>query len=427
MILELVNRDNQILHQKSKKVVDFKSVKSLLANMEETLLFTGGIGLAAPQVGHNLAIFVLNIPTKPKIFINPKITSYSKEIVDLEEGCLSIPGYRAYVPRSKEVTIEYFDKFGKKKLVKATKLLGHAVQHETDHLNGILYPDLLSDKSKIYKVVPIRIVFFGTPQFGVPTLTKLISLKHSFEYEVVGVVTQSPSSPIARTAQKYDTPVIYCPPKGVSLKNPDFVKKIADLKPDLMVVASFGRILPKELLDLARLGNLNVHGSLLPKYRGASPIQTAISVGEKVSGLTIMLMNEKMDEGDLLSNAEIKIDGQDTYETYANKLSAVAPILLVNTMHAWVNKRVKPLPQDHKLATYTKILTKSDGFVELNNPPKNLGNLIRAYHPWPGVWTKMANGKTLKLLPDKKVQLEGKSPVSLDEFKRGYRDFRLDW
>ena len=152
MILDLVPFNTPLLRKKTDKVVRFDAeLHKLINSMTETLEFTGGLGLAAPQIGLQYQIFVTSLPTHPKVFINPHIKHYSKEVSVMEEGCLSLPGYRGAVSRSTEVEMEYHDRYGKKKFLKAKQLFAKVVQHETVHLNGILYVDRMKAKDKLFK------------------------------------------------------------------------------------------------------------------------------------------------------------------------------------------------------------------------------------------------------------------------------------
>ncbi len=444
MILKVSKSEDSIWKKKFANVSKIGAeIKKLISDMEETLEFSGGVGLAAPQVGTPLRLFIVSVSQMQRrqkslkaireTFINPKIRFLTKEANIFDEGCLSIPGYRGPVSRPKKLEIEYLNKKFEKKKIVATGFLSRVIQHEYDHLNSIFYVQRVAKKEEIYKFEPIKIVFFGTPAFGEIILKSMIGLSIFGEYEIPLVVTRADKkvgrdkpltmSPVKKLAQTFNLPI----ETPQTLKgNQPLIENIAKLKPDLIVLASYGKIIPQEILSIPKFGSLNVHPSLLPKYRGASPIQTAIISGEKETGITIMLMNEKLDEGDILSQGLVPIDTTDTYFSLSKKLALAATKLLNQTTFAWVTKQIKVVTQDPKKATYTKLLKKDDGFVDWKKPPENLERMIRAYFPWPGVWSRY-NGKILKLLPERKVQLEGKSPVSLEDFKRGHRDFTLDW
>ncbi len=229
-----------------------------------------------------------------------------------------------------------------------------------------------------------------------------------------------------RLANSFKLPVI----EPITIKrNKELVSRLKSLSPDFLVVASYGKILPKEILDIPKKGALNVHPSLLPKYRGASPIQSAILNGDKSTGVTIMKMNEKMDEGNILSSSRLRILSKDNSKTLEEKLTQLGSNLILQTIHLHFHNKLKPRVQNKKLATYSKIIKKDDGEIDWKNLPAGrqdrLKRMIRAYYPWPGVWTRY-NGKRLKLLPGNKVQIEGKEPIDLKQFQSGHKDFTIE-
>lgn len=232
----------------------------------------------------------------------------------------------------------------------------------------------------------IKVVFMGTPSFSVPVLEGLLELEG---FEVVGVVTQ-PDKPAGRGNEIVQSPV-----KKIAIsKNipalqpvkmtPEAVAEIEKLHPDVIVVAAYGRIIPKSLLDLPRYKCINVHGSLLPKYRGASPIQWAILEGEKETGVSIMIMDEKMDTGPVLEMAKIDIAENETTESLFNKMAALSKEVIKDVLPRWIKGELKPKAQDGKKATYTKILSKDDGHIFWNKTAVEIERQIRAFDPWPG-------------------------------------------
>jgi len=272
----------------------------------------------------------------------------------------------------------------------------------------------------------MRIVFIGTPKFGAIILEKLIENK----FKPVLVITAQ-DKPVGRKqiltpstvkiiAQKYNIPV------------QNTIYKIRDTKPDLVVVAAFSQILPKEILTIPKYGCLNVHPSLLPKYRGPSPIQAAILNGDKKTGATIILMDEKMDHGEIVANSEFQItNSKITSEELLKELANLGAKLLVETIPKWVNDKIKLKVQDESRATYTKILKKEDGKINWQKPAEKIERQIRALNPWPGTYT-IYKGKRLKILKAeilnnqlviKEAQLEGKKPMSFEDFLRGHPDF----
>lgn len=189
---------------------------------------------------------------------------------------------------------------------------------------------------------------------------------------------------------------------------------------DLGVVAAFGRILTKEELELPKFGCINIHPSLLPKYRGSTPIQAAILNGDKVSGITVIKMDEEVDHGPIIYQEELELSDNDNFSTLSKKMFLRAAAVLSKI----ITGKLTGIPQNHSEATYTKHLTRDSGYFEINNPPASLDRMGRAYYPWPGVWTRW-NGKIVKFLPGNMLQMEGKKAISFKDFLNGYPDFPL--
>lgn len=217
---------------------------------------------------------------------------------------------------------------------------------------------------------------------------------------------------------------------------PDFVKSIREVirknftlveslnKADLGVIAAYGQILTKKELISPKMGCINIHPSLLPKYRGPSPIQAAILNGEKKSGITIIKMDEKMDHGPIIYQESLELASSDNFHTLSKKMFLKASQILPQIITDCISGKITPVPQNHSQATYTKHFTKKDGYFDINNPPdpEKLDRMIRAYHPWPGVWTRW-NNKIVKFLPGGLLQMEGKKAIPLKDFLNGYPDF----
>jgi len=213
-------------------------------------------------------------------------------------------------------------------------------------------------------------------------------------------------------------------------------KKIEKLKPDLIIVASYGKIIPRKILEIPKYGCLNVHPSLLPKYRGPSPIQTAILNNDKETGVTIILMDEKIDHGPILGQRELEFSIFNfQFSKLHNKLAELGVKLLIETIPKWINGKIKAKPQNHSKATYTKILKREDGKIDWSKPCREIERQIRAFNPWPGTFTFIKHkNKTLRVkileanvkdnkLIIKKLQPEGKKPMTFEEFQRGYHNF----
>ncbi len=314
----------------------------------------------------------------------------------------------------------------------------------------------------------LRIIYMGTPQFAVPVLVTLIAgskpgLVLQEGYEIVTVITR-PDKPSGRGKE-----VVYSPVKQLalsqeipvwqpgSLKRQENIEMLAAYQSDLFIVAAFGQILPQAVLDLPRYGTLNIHASLLPKYRGVSPISEAILQGDTETGVTIMLIDAGVDTGPILLQRAIPIAEDDTTGSLTLKLAALGASALLEALPLWVQGKITPQPQDERFASHTHMLHKEDGKIDWNRPADVLARTVRAFTPWPGAYTNWGN-KLLKiisahtiqsdpgsearagtvslrkenglqtlavatcngLLIIEKLQLEGKKVMSADEFLRGY-------
>jgi methionyl-tRNA formyltransferase len=301
---------------------------------------------------------------------------------------------------------------------------------------------------------PWRIVFFGTPSFALPTLQSLLGGPD----QVVGVVTQ-PDREKGR-GRKVVIPTVkelalrhgFVPLQPERVKEGAFQESLRGLQPDIMVVVAYGQILPKPVLNIPKYGAINVHASLLPKYRGAAPIAWAILNGEKVTGVTTMVMDEGMDTGDILWQTEVPIGDGETCETLHDRLASSGAQLLLETLEKTKTGDIHPTPQDHSKATYAPPLKKEDGHIDWKKEAQEIDRHIRAFNPWPGAFTKWGDqllkiykgeirerapagktgtviwvgsdfieveaGKDSYLI--KEIQLEGRRRMSIREFLSGH-------
>jgi len=254
----------------------------------------------------------------------------------------------------------------------------------------------------------MNIIFMGTPEFAVPSLQALIDS----EYNVVAVVCQ-PDRPSGRGRKLTSPPVkILAEANSIPVLQPEkvrtdeFYETLKEFKPDLICVTAYGRIIPKNILELPKYGCLNVHASLLPKYRGAAPINWAIINGEKNTGITTMLMDEGMDTGDILLKKEIEIGENDTSIELGEKLSNIGAALLIETIKKGQNDEIKPIKQNDDEATSAPIIKKDVGKIDWSRSAIEIRNLIRGTQPWPGAFTSYQD-KNLKIFKAVVDDMEG--------------------
>jgi len=300
----------------------------------------------------------------------------------------------------------------------------------------------------------MRIVFFVTSNVALPVLETLY--RH---HDIAAIVTSPDAvsgrkqelaeSPVSVLAKEMDLEILK--PETVK-NNADFLEKLRNLKADIFIVVSYGKILPKEIIGLPEFKTLNVHFSLLPKYRGASPIQYALLRGETQTGTSIFVLDEKMDTGPIVAQETVSIDPDDNFITLSQKLAYISAKLLLDTLPKYASKEVVPVAQDEASASSTKIISKTDGRIDWSSPASSIYNQFRAFYPWPGVWT-LWNGKKIKVLDCdvatesfkgkapgevlaggfvsckdsairlKIIQMEGKNQISTADFLNGYPQF----
>ncbi|MCK4744869.1 methionyl-tRNA formyltransferase [Candidatus Parcubacteria bacterium] len=316
----------------------------------------------------------------------------------------------------------------------------------------------INKEERMKKVKNAKIIFIGSSEFAVPILRELLNR----DLRIEAVITQ-PDRPVGRKKILTATPIkklaqerrltVLQPLKIARIKN-----KIKKLSPDLIITASYGQIIPQEILDIPKHKCLNVHPSLLPKYRGSSPIQSAILNGDKQTGVSIMIMDAKMDHGDIIAKKRLKIIDQN-YARLHDELFELGADLLVKILPNYLAGNIKAKPQNHKKAVFTKILRRADGQIDWRKKAIEIERQVRAFYPWPGSWSFLSGNKKLKIIQvsllktaganknageiflteDKKmgvfcgygslilekVQLEGKKEMNGEEFIRGNKIDKL--
>jgi methionyl-tRNA formyltransferase len=316
------------------------------------------------------------------------------------------------------------DRYGKPIEISSAGLLGRVLQHEIDHLESTLFVDHIKEVSTI---------FFGTGDFGLHTLE---SLHRDPQYKVKAVITgrtskiergkKSEANNIKMLANKLKIPIL----EVKTLKDDELQKKIKALKPDVGIVTDFGFIIPKEIFNIPKYGTLNIHPSLLPKYRGTTPIQSAILAGDKKIGVTVIKIDEGIDSGPIIAQTQIRLSGSENYQILHDYLSELGASLLLTTLPYYITNDLTPELQNSKKAIYTKILKKEDGEITLETSGTEVDRKIRALYPWPGVYIIFKDKRLQitsahldkdKVLVIDRVKPAGKNEMSYDDFKNGYK------
>ena len=267
----------------------------------------------------------------------------------------------------------------------------------------------------------MKIIFMGTPDFAAASLEALIASRH----EIQAVVTQ-PDKPKGRKGELTPSPVkVVAEGKGIKVYQPlkvrdeEFVKTLRTYNPDVMVVVAFGQIIPLSILKMPKYGCVNIHGSLLPKYRGAAPIQWAVLDGEKETGITTILMDEGIDTGDILLKKTIQIDTDETSGSLFDKLMALGAKAILETLDELEKGSLTPIKQGESPTAYAKMLTKAMGLIDFTKSEKELDCFVRGMNPWPSAYTLLA-GKTLKLWKVRVVEGSGKAGSVIEIGKESF-------
>lgn len=430
-----------VLREKARPVELFDaSLAQRATEMMGVMKKHNGLGLAAPQVGNSERLIVFGyepideedeLPRIPfTALVNPVVAKFSQEKDTMEEGCLSLPGLELPVTRSAGVTVQGQTLTGAPVTIKAKGLLARILQHEIDHIDGILFTDRAASFAQVKDYRYARIVFFGSDDFSLPVFHSLLDAK----LNVLAVITET-DKPAGRGQEVVSTPMKQAATEhGVAVFQPEDKSDIASilkqLDPDLVVLASYGKILPADALAVPLFGSLNVHPSLLPKYRGATPIQTALLSGDSETGVTIMAMAPQVDAGGVIAQETAQILPDDTSTTLRGRLAEQGAQLLVASIPTYLAGQAKIIVQDESLVTKTSKLTKEMAEIDWSKSLIEIDRQIRALQPWPGTFTWL-EGKRLKILESamngsqlilKRVQLEGKNPSVWEDFERGYAD-----
>ncbi len=405
------------------------SIRRLARRMLEVMREAKGVGLAAPQVGVLRRLAVVDIGEGPLILVNPRITASSGSEVDWE-GCLSFPGLLAEIERARNVSVEALDLEGERVWVEAEGFLARVLQHEIDHLDGIVIldraravrrvPDEEEDEedgregngegpgsaeeagpgSWPRTAHPLKVAFMGTPDFAVPTLRALVEAGH----RVVGVVTR-PDRPAGRGGRRMRPPPVKRAAAELGLQvwqggarevRTGLADVLAAWGADIGVVVAFGVILPSQVLRTPRLGCVNLHASLLPDYRGAAPIQRALMDGRRVTGVTVIQMDEGVDTGGIIAQQKVPIADDDTAGTLHDRLAVAGAGLVLHALELLAAGRAEPRPQPAGRSVPAPRIGPEDEVIDWEKTAVSIERQVRALDPAPGAHT-VFRGRRVKV------------------------------
>lgn len=439
---EIVTIPDKKLYQVTAKVTSFdEKLAEQTKTMRKVLKKYEGAGLAANQLGYNNRVIVVELADEEsknsipfQVFVNPEIVQAYPEKDILEEGCLSLPKIELRVERSKKIKVRAQNIDGKKNRLTANDILARILQHEVDHLNGIIFTQ--RTKEKYFHDFPIlkkiKIVFIGSGNFAVPILEGLILLGFrplimTEKAKIAGRNKLSKQTAVAVVAQKFNL-------KYFEVEN--FSQfKFPRINFDLLICADFGQKIPENILKMPKIAPLNIHPSLLPKYRGPSPIQNTILNGDQITGVTIIKMTKDFDAGSILAQVETKVLKDDDSLTLENRLATLGLKLLFEALPKIANHELEEISQEDLKKSITTKFKKTDGEINWQASPESIERQIRAFKPWPGSYTFIGNVRLIihqahlennTLVPDV-VQKEGGKAMSWQEFLRGYRGPKPSW
>src|SRR3989338_751072 len=417
---EIVQDGEKVLREVAEPVPESlfgsKELDTLIADMAEALdAFPEGVALAAPQVGVSWRLFIVRkdrtllppkvtegipryeqVPAEVEVYVNPEIVKTSRKKAKADEGCLSVHGVYGTTKRHERVTIKARRSDGSHIQRGAGGLMAQIFEHEIDHLNGILFTDHAEHLLRIPSAGH-SFVYFGTPKVASDTLAVLIE-----RGLVPNLVVTSPDAPKGRglalaqsetkaLALEHDIPVM-TPEK----LNGTAIKDINAFGCEYAVCVAYGKIFPETLINAFPKGVLNVHYSLLPKYRGATPLETAFLAGENETGVTIQKMVKELDAGDILAQEATPIGKDETARELRPRLIEIGANLLVKTIPEYLEEKITPIQQDPPLATRAHKIKKEDGLLSLDSPAEENWNKYRAYADSIGTYF-FKDGKRMKI------------------------------
>ena len=417
---EIYTFDAPVLRKRAKRVRRVNNkVRKELDEMLCTMRKAPGIGLAAPQVGLLKRMVVIDIGEGPYFLINPEFVSQSSETEVKWEGCLSWPGYIGEVERPLRVCVKALDRNGSEIWLEGEGLLARVICHEIDHLDGVLFVDRASSIVEVEQddaldcggLSSLSCIFMGSPDFAVPVLNEIVGSGMT-----VSLVVSQPDRPFGRKRRLTPTPVkaralelgldVFTPE---NLNTSEAVSKLESVQPDFIVVAAYGQRLPGKVLKIPRYECLNVHPSLLPKYRGGNPVQRQIMAGEQKSGISIIYMGDRMDAGDICLQKSIDIKPDETYGELEGRLSTLGAHSLVEAMALVLSGDAPRKPQNHEVSSLAPHLKPGEEIVDWRASPAKIHDHVRALSPVPGAVTVFGTER-LKIWRTQILPSEGTAP-----------------
>lgn len=451
MIVEIVQNGHPVLRERSKDVPQeffgTEELKKIIQDMEDTLDGQpDGVALAAPQIAIPYRIFVVRydrmvpraerVPTTAErgVFINPKIIKRARKKAECDEGCLSVRGIYGKTDRNERATVRAKDVHGKSFERGGGGILAQAYQHEIDHLDGILFIDHAHGLHTMEAAADTEhepFIFFGTPYVAADTLEIL-----HFRGITPALVVTSKDAPRGRglNVQPSETKewalAHAVPVLEVDELDADAVEAIKAYGASYGIAVAFGKILPEAFIHSFPKGVLNIHYSLLPKYRGASPVEGALLAGDEVTGVTIQKMAYELDSGDIIAALEVDIGPTETTKELRARLIEEGANLLADILPSFEADEIEAVPQNHALATHSGKFEKSDGELTLSGNHRENWNKYRAYAESPGTYffaekggknvrVKIKSASFDKTFTPLRVVPEGKKEMDYDAFLRG--------
>ncbi len=379
---------SEVLRTKARPVKNInRGVRGLVERMWATMYREHGAGLAAPQVGVSQRVLVVDVGDHWCALVNPEIVDSRGSQLEPLEGCLSIPDLTGEVERAQFISVHAQDPDGHEVWIDAEGFFARALQHEVDHLNGVLFTDRARRLVPVAPETKLRVVFLGSSAFGVTVLQALLAK----DVQPVAVITR-PDRPAGRGLELHPTPVrraaedadleVWTPERS---RDPELRRRVAELEPDVLLTAAYGQIVPDSLLSLPKLAALNVHPSLLPLYRGPDPIRRTLWDGAAQTGVTIQRMVAEVDAGDILLQEATHVGPDEDAGALGARLAELGGQLTLRALRLLASGKAAWRTQDHAKATHAPKISPEEEVAGLTLPAPVLANRVRALAPHPGL------------------------------------------